>query len=196
MNAKELKRYNLILAIGNTAPDDLALVEHFTDLATTCYQTAFEMWEFMLNKHSDAIAYDGTAGVLETQIWDVLYSASESKFKSMFPKSAPLMKLVYSGSATAATGGNLRYLTSLILESKIDVADEVLKLLNANKNPNTDFGGRMKVVLDDVWETYCIKHNAKVPKMNNKQKMMLLEHTLKIKGANKALLSQRIKELG
>ena len=195
MNAKELKRYNLIVTIGSMAPHDPTLPNLFAELAGNDYTTAFEMWEYMLTKHSGWLNDNAVSTNLETNLWNVLQKASESRFKQLMPEAVNLQKLIYAGSATVVTGANLTYLTNLVLNSKIDQADEIFKLVLANKNSSFDFGERMKIIIDDVFNTYCAKNNVKVPSLNRKQTMLLLEYALKIKGPNKNLLVQRVKEL-
>ena len=195
MNAKELKRYSLIITIGTMQPHDPTLPGLFAELAANDYVTAFEMWEYMMTLHSGWLNDVAVSTNLESNIWNVMQRASEARLKQLLPESAPLMRLIYANSATGAMNGNLAYLTALILGSKIDQADEILKLVTANKNTNMDFGDRMKTIIDDVFNVYCTKNNTKVPSLNRKQTMLLLEYALKIKGPNKNLLVQRVKEL-
>ena len=196
MVAKEYKKYDLIIKIGNTLPEDTSLPAMFGELATIDFGAAVEMWEYMLNLHVAELQRVVISHNLESRVYDVLMSKSEVRLKQALTESAPLARLIYTSSATSAIGGNLAFLASLVLTNKIEQASELLKLVVANKNTNIDFGDRMKLILDAVFDTYCAKNNTKVPSLNRKQTMMLLEFALKIKGPNKALLVQRIKELG
>ncbi|MCL2846265.1 MAG: hypothetical protein FWE38_01090 [Firmicutes bacterium] len=194
MNAKELKKYDLIIQIGNALPEESGLVGLFTELANNDFQTAVEMWEYKMTMHVTELSHMATAKNLESAVWDALANKSDARLKQLLADSAPLQKLIYTNSATVATGANLTYLTQLILASKIEPASEILRLVAANKN--VDFGDSFKIILDDVFKTYCQKSGTAVPSLNRKQTMMLLEFALKIKGPNKNLLVQRIKELG
>ena len=196
MNAKDLKKYDLIVKIGITAPANPELPKLFADLASVDFQSAFEMWGYMMTVHSSVLSDVVISRNIETMVFEAFAKVSESKFRQLFGASAGVQKLVYTVCATAGIAGNLSYLSSLVLGSKIDAADEALKMLSSNKNTNMDFGERMKLLIDDVFATSCAKSNSKIPNLNRKQIMLLLEHTLKVKGANKALLTQRIKELG
>ncbi|MCL2851156.1 MAG: hypothetical protein FWE01_02220 [Firmicutes bacterium] len=196
MNAKELKKYELIVKVGATEIQDENLASYLAELAVVDYQTAFEMWEYLLTTHVSRLSDVVISHNIETKVFEVMQRISDAKLRQLLGSNPTILKLVYSSCATAGVGGNLAYLSSLVLASKIDAADEILKLLAANKNNNMDFGDRMKLLIDDVFNTYCSKNNTKVPNLNRKQIMLLLEHTLKVKGANKTLLTQRIKELG
>lgn len=195
MNAKELKRYELIITLGEGSIGGPDFFGKFEELIKNDYTTAFEVWEYLLTTNIDRLSDPAFSQVLEGQMFTALYGASESKFRQLIAGNSALLKLIYISSATAGSGLNLGYLTSLVLTSKIDAADEILKLVASNKNTNTDYGSRMQAIIDDVFDTYCSKNNTKVPNLNRKQTMLLLEYALKIKGANKNLLVQRIKEL-
>ena len=195
MNAKELKRYELIIALGAGQVGGGEFFSNINELVKNDYATAFEMWEYLMTVNTNKLGDPGFAAVLESGMFQLLFGTSESKFRQLIAGNSQLLRLIYAQSATAGSGTNLSYLTSLVLGSKIDAADEILKLVAVNKSPNMDFGARMQAIIDDVFNTYCAKNNAKVPNLNRKQTMMLLEYVLKIKGPNKNLLVQRIKEL-
>ena len=196
MNAKELKKYDLIVKIGNSLPEEVGVVSMLGELAGIDFQAAVEMWEYMLTTYASDLARESVALSLESHVFATLNGKSEAKLRATLGEMGPLCKLIYTNCATAATGGNLGYLAGLILASKIEQAGEILKLVAANKNTNMDYGDRMKLIVDEVFSVYCAKNGAKVPSLNRKQTMLLLEFCLKIKGANKNLLVQRIKELG
>jgi hypothetical protein len=53
----------------------------------------------------------------------------------------------------------------------------------------------MRTIVDQVFFTYCEKNGTKKPELTKKQSTLLLEFISKIKGPNKNLLTQRIKEI-
>jgi len=195
MTQKEIRKYDLIIEIGKTHPADEAIVGLLRELSAIDFTVAFEMWEFVLTRHAATLANQQIAENVSCAVLSMFLAVSESRTKQFLLDNSPLLKLIYSSSATGASGNNLGILTNLILASKIEKADEILKYVSTNKNPNVDYGDRMKAIVDDVFNTYCAKSGAKVPSLNRKQTMLLLEYALKIKGANKNLLVQRIKEL-
>ncbi|MCL2755565.1 MAG: hypothetical protein FWE45_00755 [Firmicutes bacterium] len=194
MNAKELKKYNLVIQIGNTDPSSPQMVALFAELSGNDFQTAFEMWEYVMSLHADKLSREQFALNLEREIFNSMMVRSESRTKQLLGESMPLLKLIYNQSATSATAGNLAYLTSLVVASKLDDAGEIMKFIVTNKS--TDFAERMRAILDDVFEASCKKSGLRVPSLNRKQQMFLLEYALKVKGPSKNVLAQRIKELG
>jgi len=193
MTAKELKKYSLIIALGAMEAQDENILVYFTELAGNDFQTAFEMWEWKLGANANALADPAIAYNLETRVFGAFQNTSDSRLRQLLPSSPQLLKLIYNNSATAASAGNLAYLSSLVLTNKVEPADEIFKLIATNKTG--DYAERMKIILDDIFQTYCAKNNTKVASLNRKQQMLLLEYALKIKGPNKNLLVQRIKEL-
>ena len=178
MNSKQTRKYELIVAVANG--DDV--VRNLGELGAIDFTAAFEMWEFVLARGDGNFA-EGL-GLFE--------SLSDTKTRMLFCESLPLQKILYS--SLAAGGAKLvGYLASLILAGKIDAADECLARLRTNTH--IDFNEIMRTVIDTTFATYCQKNNTRVPTFNKKQKTLLLDYINKIKGANKALLLQRMKEI-
>jgi len=194
MTGKELRKYGLVVLTGNTNPADEKIVTYMDELARNDFTTGIEMWEFMLSTYAEKLGSQEIAGNIEGRLFETLQRVSDARLRQTLGSNPQLLKLVYNQSITAASGANLAYLTSLVLTSKIDAADEILKLIATNKTG--DFNTRMTTIIDDVFETQCRKNATRVPSLNRKQTMLLLEYALKMKGPQKAVLTQRIKELG
>ena len=195
MNSKDTKKYNLINTILNSSPDDQALVGLFGELVDIDFKTAFEVWEYMLNQHQAAIAKPETAQNLESKMFALFNATSETKTRQLFIESLPLNKLVYSMAVSSCSGTNLGFLTNLILSAKIEAAEEALRCASTNKVSAFDYGEAMRRIIDMVFTTYCQQKDVKKCELNRKQSNLLIEYTSKIKGPNKSLLTQRIKEL-
>jgi len=193
MNAKTTRKYELITQIAGLGASDAAFPALLAELCSIDYQTAFEMWEFMLSKHSASLSDKAVCNRMEVLPFTMFLRISETKMRTLFTESLPLQKLIYGICATAGAGNNLAFLTSLISASKIDTADECLQKLRGNSN--VDFNELMLTIVNDVFAAYCAKNNVRVPVLNKKQKTLLLDYIGKIKGSNKALLTQRLKEL-
>jgi hypothetical protein len=193
MNAKDIKKYNLITTIAATKPDSMEIADMFTELAGIDFAVAFEVWEYMLNLHQKDLSDVIVAANLEGRIFNILNVISESKTKQLLVDSLPLNRLIYTCCATAAGGTNLQFVANLVLANKLDAADEILK--NVRANTNIDFGDGMKAIIDAVFSTYCAKNNAKKCELSRKQVALLQSYVDKIKGPNKSLLTQRLKEI-
>jgi hypothetical protein len=179
MNQKTMRKYELIARVANDSDNIMR------DLAELCgidFQTAFEMWEFALANGKDIVP----------QGIELFLKSSETKTRQLFAESLPLQKLVYSNK-DATDPSALMFLANFILGNKLDVADECLQRLRTNTN--MDFGDAMKLVLDTTFSQYCYKNNVRVPSFSKKQKELLVGFVDKIKGPNRALLLQRMKEI-
>lgn len=193
MNAKTIRKYNLIIEIASYDAAHPKLASSFAELCSIDFQAAFEMWELTLTKFSEQLADVQICANLDEKLFAMFNRISETKTRTLFIESLPLNKLIYAQSVAAATGTNLAFLANLILSNKLDSAEEILRCLRANTTG--DYGERMRMVVDEIFKIYCTKNNVKVPSLNKKQSTLLLAYIEKIKGPNKKLLTQRIKEL-
>jgi hypothetical protein len=178
MNTKTIRKYELVAALVGGQN----VIANLTELAAQDFAAAFDMWEYNLAK--------GTCDIMPAL--DMFQSLSEQKTRTLFCESLPLQKLVYSAK-DAHTKKPIAFLTQLVILGKLDIADECLMRLRANTH--NDFNETIRLVVDDVFAASCAKHNSKVPVFNKKQKELLLSYINKIKGPNKALLLQRMKEI-
>ena len=179
MTLKTARKYELIAKI---ATSDEGFAKHLRELCDIDYDTAFDMWEFALNRGADVIAEGIT----------FFNSVSESKFRTMFCENLSTQKALFAHKGAGASE-SVKFLASLIIANKLEVADDCLNRVRANTH--LDFNDTMRAVQEAAFSGYCQKNGVKVPVFNKKQRDLLLEHVNKIKGANKALLLQRMKEL-
>jgi len=178
MNSKTVRKYELIVGIAG-GEDALCKIQ---ELCAIDFQTAFEMWEFALMRGREIVESGLT----------FFNSTSETRTRQLFCESIPLQKLVYS-SSEAARPRVIEYLANLILINKLDTADECLNRLRTNTH--LDFNEILRVVIDATFALYCQRNNTRVPVFNKKQKTLMQDHVNKMRGPNKALLLQRIKEI-
>jgi hypothetical protein len=181
MIAKELRKYDLIIEIGNVSG-----VENLRELAANNFAAAVDMWEYKMTKDINAFGAFDVFGMLE--------SVSETKLRGAIADNAALLKLLYGVSGQSCTGANLGYLAGLIIGSKIDAAEEILKLFKSNQTG--DYGKRMNAVVDSVFGMSMAKTGSKKATLNHKQTILLFDYVSKMKsGTIKSLLTQRLKEL-
>ena len=204
MNAKKIREYNLIIEIAATGADNPKLPTLLAELCAIDFTTSFEMWEFMLMQcngtsaqalmHNQAQLGDAkVCANIEEKPFGMFLRVSETKTRQLLCESLPLQKLIYGVCATSGTSHNLAFLVNLVLSNKLDDADECLRCMKSNAS--IDFNEQMRVVIDSVFGIYCARNNVKVPVLNKKQVKLLLSHVEKVRGPNKALLTQRLKEL-
>jgi len=193
MNAKKIREYSLITEIAASGADNPKLPTLLAELCAVDFTTSFEMWEFMLMRNQEQLGDVKTCANIEEKPFGMFVRVSETKTRQLLCESLPLQKLVYGTCASSGTSHNLAFLVNLILSNKLDDADEALRCMKSNTS--IDFNEKMRVVVDSVFGTYCARNNVKVPALNKKQVKLLLSHVEKVRGPNKALLTQRLKEL-
>ena len=181
MNNKEIRKYDLIVEVGNQG-GAVALKE----LAALDFNMAIDLWEYKMIKDIDAFA--------GADIFNILESVSESKLRAAVLANPALLKLIYGASEESCTGANLQFLASLVVTSKINEAEDILKMVK--NNPTGDFAERMHAVVDAVFALSMGKTGTKKATLNHKQTILLFDFVSKMKtGTTKNLLTQRLKEL-
>ncbi len=181
MNNKDLRKYDLVVEIGNQG-GALAMKE----LAALDFNLAVDLWEYKMLK--DIHTFVGE------DIFAVLESVSESKLRASVLGNPALQKLIYGVSEESCSGANLQFLASLIVTSKITEAEDILKMIK--NNPTGDFAERMHAVVDAVFALSMGKTGTKKATLNHKQTILLFDFVSKMKaGTTKNLLTQRLKEL-
>ena len=181
MNNKDIRKYDLVIEVGNQN-GAVALKE----LATLDFNMAIDLWEYKMIKDINAFA--------GADIFNILESVSESKLRAAVLGNPALLKLIYGASEESCTGANLQFLASLVVTSKINEAEDILKMVK--NNPTGDFAERMHAVVDAVFALSMGKTGTKKATLNHKQTILLFDFVSKMKtGTTKNLLTQRLKEL-
>ena len=181
MNNKDIRKYDLVIEVGNQS-GAVALKE----LATLDFNMAIDLWEYKMIKDINAFA--------GADIFNILESVSESKLRAAILGNPALLKLIYGASEESCTGANLQFLASLVVTSKINEAEDILKMVK--NNPTGDFAERMHAVVDAVFALSMGKTGTKKATLNHKQTILLFDFVSKMKtGTTKNLLTQRLKEL-
>jgi len=181
MNQKTTRKYELITEIGSGSGEH---IKNLMELCAIDFNTAFEMWEY-------ALARGCGAGVVDEGL-DVFLRAGEVKAKALIAENAALQKLIFT-SPHANSDNVITFIASFIVANKTDEAGKFLASLRANNF--LEFSETMRAVVDKTFTLSCQKNQTRVPVFNKKQKGLLLEYIEKIKGPNKALLLQRMKEI-
>ncbi len=181
MNNKDLRKYDLVVEIGNQGG-----ASAMKELAALDFNLAVDLWEYKMLK--DIHTFTGE------DIFAVLENVSESKLRTAVLGNPALQKLVYGVSEESCSGANLQFLASLIVTSKITEAEDILKMVK--NNASGDFTERMKAVGDAVFALSMGKTGTKKATLNHKQTILLFDFVSKMKaGTTKNLLTQRLKEL-
>lgn len=181
MNNKDIRKYDLVVEVGNQGSASAV-----KELATIDFNLAIDLWEYKMLKNINTFVGEDVFAILE--------SVSESKLRAAVLGNSALQKLIYGVSEDSCTGANLQFLASLIVSSKINEAEDILKMVK--NNSSGDFAERMHAVVDAVFALSMGKTGTKKATLNHKQTILLFDFVSKMKaGTTKNLLTQRLKEL-
>ena len=183
MVQKEIRKYDLIVEICTNGG-----AQRLRELATLDFTAALDIWEYIMGKDPNTFG--------DTDVFAILEDVSAKNLRAFLSggTAGPLLKLIYGASQLSCIGANLKYLCDLIVGSKIDAAEEILRMVRGNATG--DFNERMVAVVDKVFELSMAKNGTGRATLNHKQTILLFDFVSKMKsGASKNLLTQRIKEL-
>ena len=196
MNAKEQKYLGLLKRLMRLElpAQDKEYVSAMTELAAFDYGAAVTVWEFFLTESDSALGRSDYAELLIDKTEKLMENVSASKFVRALSESAALRGAIYRRSATALTRSEtIGYEVQFVLGGKFSESEDVLK--NAMKNNGgAEYGKFLAAVVDRIIIELVKKNTAK-PSFPKKQATHILEYADKIKGPEKALIAQRIREL-
>ncbi|MDE6293653.1 MAG: hypothetical protein K2L88_03415, partial [Clostridiales bacterium] len=89
----------------------------------------------------------------------------------------------------------IRYSINLLVANKVDVVDGIFKNVMKNELMKKSFGQYMLEFLDKFFIEVMKKNAGRKVELNRKQSTMLMSYAQKVKGDEKAMLVQRIKEI-
>ena len=114
MNNKDIRKYDLMVQIGNQG--GAAAIK---ELAGLDFNLAVDLWEYKMLKNIDTFAGE--------DVFQILESVSESKLRAAVLGNPALQKLIYGTSEASCSGANLQFLATLIVTSKINEAEDILR---------------------------------------------------------------------
>lgn len=196
MNAKEQKYLGLLKRLMRLElpAQDKEYVSAMTELAAFDYGAAVTVWEFFLTESDSALGRSDYAELLIDKTEKLMENVSASKFVRALSESTALRGAIYRRSATALTRSEtIGYEVQFVLGGKFSESEDVLK--NAMKNNGgAEYGKFLAAVVDRII-IELVKKNPAKPSFPKKQATHILEYADKIKGPEKALIAQRIREL-
>jgi len=174
------RKYELLVEI---ASGENASMQNLGELCAIDFDTAFETYEYAILRGNTEIISSGL---------ELFLKQSEMKTKSLFYDNAQLQKLIFT-SAKVMDKVVMNFLAGLVNSNKLDTAGECMTKMRGTTA--VDFGDAMRYLVDCVFAQSCAKNGTHIPTLNTKQKALLCDHIEKIKGPNRALLLQRMKEI-
>jgi len=199
MNTKTIKYYDKIFEFGRVDPlsEPDKVYDFFSYMLDYSFDLAGEIWEYLLESKKFALQSSQVIISLVDKVLILFADKSEQKTAKLLSENLVVRTAVYQLSANADSKFTLAVICNILLSSKIETSEDFLKVLQKNTVIKNGFAGAMKEIINSVIETLRIKAAEKnIPvKMQKKLATLLMSYVSKIKGAHKAVLTQKIKEV-
>ena len=196
MNAKQIKQYEILSEFFNSDTLKQAAVDkYFGAMLKLDYTLAEDLWEFMLIKYDAELKKNVFATLYVDRIFDMFIEAAAPKAAKTVVDRAVINKAVFGFSPTADKGEKFNIPLSLLLANKVDAVDSVFKNLSKNELMDKSFGQYMLEFIDKFFIEVMKKNAQRKVELNRKQSTLLMSYAQKVKGDEKAMLVQRIKEI-
>ncbi len=196
MNAKQIKYFETVSGFfGSDIFKATVVDKYFGDLLKLDYAAAEDLWEFMLIRNDADLKNPAVAALYIDRLYGMFSSINAAKTAKTIIDRPVIMRAVFRFSPLAAGGDLFALPINLLVSNKIDTVDAILKQVAQNEAMKPSFGEYMINFLDRFFIETVKKDAQHRVKLNNKQSTLLLSTVQKVKGDERAMLVQRIKEV-
>ena len=196
MNAKQVKYYEILSEFF--ASDMLrpaAVEKYFGAMLKLDYGSAEELWEFMLIRNEADIKNPVISSLYIDNMFSMFFAANSAKALKTVVDNAVIKRAVFQYSTIVDDGELFMLPVNMLLSNKIAAVDEIFKLLSKNEASKTSFGEYMIKFLDKYFIEVMKKDGQRRVKLGTKMSSFLLSVVQKVKGDERSMLVQRVKEV-
>lgn len=196
MNAKQVKYYEIISEFfASDILKSAAVEKYFGAMLKHDYAMAEELWEFMLIRSDKDIKSTVITSLYVDKIYGMFYESNAAKTLKTLNDNTVIKRAVFQFSPLVSDGELFMLPINLLLSNKIDAVDDILKLVSKNEAMKVSFGAYMIKFLDKYFIEMMKKDAQRRVKLSSKLSSFLLSVVQKVKGDEKAMLVQRVKEV-
>lgn len=196
MNAKQVKYYEIISEFfASDILKSAAVDKYFGAMLKLDYSMAEELWEFMLIRSDKDLKTTVITSLYVDQIYGMFYESNSAKTLKTLNDNAVIKRAVFQFSPLVGEGELFMLPINLLLSNKIDAVDDILKLVSKNEAMKGSFGEYMIKFLDKYFIEMMKKDAQRRVKLTSKLSSFLMSVVQKVKGDEKAMLVQRVKEV-
>lgn len=196
MNAKQIKHYEILNEFFSSdtlkAP---AVDKYFGALLKLDYSLAEDLWEYMLIRLDAELKNSVVAALYIDKVYALFAAANAAKAAKTITERSVIMRAVFKFGPSTAEGELFALPISLLVANKVDVVDAVFKNVISNDAMKVSFGEYMIKFLDRFFIEMMKKDAQRKVKLSQKQSALLLSTVQKVKGDERAMLVQRVKEV-
>ena len=196
MNTKQIKQYEILSEFFNSDMFKQAAVDkYFGAMLNLDYGAAEDLWEFMLIRNDADLKNLVFAKLYVDRIYELFLKANAAKVQKTLIDRPVVNRAVFSFSPTADKGELFAMPINLLVANKVDIVDGIFKNVIKNDAMKSSFGQYMLEFLDKFFIEMMKKNAQRKVELNRKQSTLLMSYAQKVKGNEKAMLIQRIKEI-
>lgn len=196
MNAKQVKHYELLSEFFTSDVLKQAAVDkYFAALLKLDYTYAEDLWEYMLIRNDAALKNATLAALYIDRVFELFFKSAAQKALKTVNDRAVIQRAVFAFSPSVADGELFDLAVGLLVANKTDTVDAILKNVAKNEAMSESFGRYMIKFLDKFFIEIMKKNTQRKVELNRKQSALLMSHVQKVKGDEKAMLVQRVKEV-
>ncbi len=196
MNAKQVNFYEIVSGFFGSDIFKPAVVDkYFGELVKLDYSLAEDLWEYMLIRLDADLKNPAVAALYIEKLCSLFFSVNAAKAIKTVTDRPVVLRAVFRFSPSAADGELFMLPVNFLVSNKADVAEAVLKQVMLNEAMKVSFGGYMIKFLDRFFIELTKKDAQRRIKLSTKQSQLLLSTVQKVKGDERAMLVQRVKEV-
>ena len=195
MNSKQLKYLTLFeeMSKADVLSENTAK-KYLSSFINLDFTLALDVWDYVCTTRESALNKNEAAAVT----WGVnalkaFYAQNAQKTVKALCDNAVVRRAVYQYCNFSTDNEAFNILTDLLLSNKLAPAEEIFKCLV--KNERIEYGPFMKNLLERLFIEILKKSSTKKIEMSRKLASLMLTYVGKIKTDEKAMLTQRIKEI-
>ena len=173
-----------------------AVEKYFGAMLKHDYTLAEDLWEFMLVRYDSDLKNSAVAALYIDRVFSLFNSFNESKSIKTVIDRPVISNAVFRFSPSAADGALFAIPINLLVAGKVDAVDAIFKLVAKNEAMKPSFGKYMIAFLDRFFIEMMKKNAQRRVELNRKQQTLLMSTVQKVHGDERAMLIQRVKEVG
>lgn len=196
MNAKQIKSYEILSEFfASDMLKQAAVDKYFGAMLKLDYVMAEDLWEFMLIRNESDLSNPAFSTLYIDRVYELFAKVSRSRVNKTILERPVINRAVFRFSPTANEGDFFATSVNFLVSNKTEIAEGILKLVAQNTAMNCSFGEYMIEYLDKCFIEIMKKDAQRRVKLSAKQFTLLTATVQKVKGDEKAMLIQRVKEV-
>ena len=195
MNAKQIKFYETVHGFFSSDMGAKSIDKYFGAMLKLDYTSAEDLWEYMLTCREKELSDGAFTKLYVDKVFSLFFASSASRTLKTIVDRPVISNAVFRYSPSVTDGELFALPINLLVSNKADIVDGLLKLVAKNEAMGVSFGEYMIKFLDRFFIEVMKKNAQRKVELNRKQSTLLLSTVQKVKGDERAMLVQRVKEV-